>query len=53
MGRIREFSPPIAAFPLVGDAPVDSAIKGGAESEHTGTGLAKNNTGPSVQHLDG
>ena len=53
MGRIREFSPPIAAFPLVGDAPVDSAIKGGAESEHTGTGLARNNTGPSVQHLDG
>ena len=45
--------PPTAAVPLVGDAPGDSAIEGGAESEHTGTGFARNNTGPSAQHLDG
>ena len=45
--------PPTAAFPLVGDALGDSAIEGGAESEQSGTGFAKNNTGPSAQHLGG
>ena len=46
-------TPPTAAFPLDGDALVDSASEGGAESEHTGIGSARNNTGPSAQHLDG
>ena len=44
---------PTAAFPLDGDALVDSASEGGAESEHTGIGFARNSTGPSAQHLDG
>ena len=35
------------------DAPVDSSSERGTKSEHTGTGFARNNTGPSTQHLDG
>ena len=32
---------------------MDSASEGEVESEHTGIGFARNNTGPSAQHLDG
>ena len=53
IGSQTENIPPTAAFPLDGDALVDSASKGGAESEHTGIGFARNSTGPSAQHLDG
>ena len=45
--------PPTAAFPQATDAPVDGSSERGAKSEHTGTGLTRNNTGPSAQHLDG
>ena len=31
--------PPTAIFPLAGDARVDSASEGGAESEHVGIGF--------------
>ena len=46
-------TPPTAAFPLDSDALVDGASEGGAESEHTGIGFARNNAGPAAQHLDG
>ena len=44
---------PTAAFSLACDARVDSASEGGVESEHTGIGFARKNTGPSAQHLGG
>ena len=46
-------TPPTAAFSLACDARVDSASEGGVESEHIGIGFARNNTGPSAQHLGG
>ena len=43
-----------AAFSLACDARVNSTSEGGGvESEHTGIGFARNNTGPSAQHLGG
>ena len=44
---------PTAAFSLACDARVDSVSEGGVESEHTGIGFARNNTGLSAQHLGG
>ena len=53
MGSHPGNSTPTAAFSLACDARVDSASEGGVESEHTGIGFTRNNTGPSAQHLGG